>query len=92
MLWRFLHTLGQDSGRDSTTPQRSFRLQAVLWTLWTLVVIAVGYLNGYAGLIAQRPNNTLGLVINSVLAGLIGLVVMTLIEVHLEPWRFPDNE
>jgi hypothetical protein len=34
--------------------------------------------------------NLLGLVIYSVLAGLIGLLVLTLIELWLEPLRFID--
>jgi hypothetical protein len=42
--------------------------------------------------LAQRPTNTLGLVIHCVVAGVIGLVVMTLIEMHVEPWRFVNEE
>jgi hypothetical protein len=91
MLWRFFHTPGQDSTKDSTSRQGSFRLQVVLWALWTLMVIVVGCVNGYADIVAQRPTNTLGLVIYCTLAGLIGLVVMTVIEIYLEPWRFLDD-
>jgi len=33
----------------------------------------------------------IGLVIHCVLVGLIGLVIMTKIEMWLEPWRFFDE-
>ena len=39
---------------------------------------------------AQQPVNILGLVIYSVLAGLVGMLVLTLIERWLEPLRFLD--
>ena len=92
MLRRFSHMFGQDSRNGNTARQGSFRLQAVLWTLWTLVVVVVGYVNGHADMIAQRPANTLGLVIHCLVAGAIGLVVMTVIEIHVEPWRFVKKE
>lgn len=65
-------------------------LQVVLWTLWTLAVVVTAYLNWHADIVAHQPTNVLGLVIHSALVGLIGLVVMTMIEMHLEPWRFMD--
>jgi hypothetical protein len=36
----------------------------------------------------HQPVNITGLVIDCLLAGLIGLVVMTIIEMKIEPWRF----
>jgi hypothetical protein len=48
MFWRLLHTFGQKPGKDNTTRQGVFRLQVVLWTLWTLVVVVVGYANQWA--------------------------------------------
>ena len=92
MLWRFLNRQRQDSWNTSSARRGSFSLQVVLWMLWSLVVVVVGFLNWHTDLIAQRPINTLGLVIHCVLAGVIGLVVMTLIEMRLEPWRFMDEE
>ena len=59
--------------------------------LWTLCVAAVGFINWYADFVAQRPINMIGLVIHCVLAGLIGLVILTKIEMWLEPWRFFDE-
>ena len=90
MLWRFLHKQRQDSWNTVSARRRSFSLQVVLWTLWSLVVVVVGFFSWHADAIANRPINTLGLVIHCVVAGVIGLVVMTVIEMHLEPWRFVD--
>jgi hypothetical protein len=65
-------------------------LQVVLWILWTLAVVVTAYLNWHADIVAHHPTNVLGLVIHSTLVGVVGLVVMTMIEMHLEPWRFMD--
>jgi hypothetical protein len=65
-------------------------LRRVLWTLCTLVVVGTAFLHWRADVVAQRPVNLLGLIIYSVLSGLIGLLVMTLVEMWLEPERFLD--
>ena len=39
---------------------------------------------------AHRPINTLGLVIHCAVAGVIGLVVMTWLEMRIEPWHFME--
>jgi hypothetical protein len=65
-------------------------LQAVLWVLWTVAVLATALFHGYADVAAGRPLNLLGLVIYSALTGSIGLVVMTMIEIWFEPQRFND--
>jgi hypothetical protein len=54
----------------------------VLWALWTLAVVVTGYLNWRAGV------ETLGLMIRCVVVGIVGLVVMTKIEMHYQPERF----
>jgi hypothetical protein len=69
----------------------SLGLHLALWTLWTFCVAVVGFINWRADFVAQRPINIIGLVIHCVLVGLIGLVIMTKIEMHLEPWRFFDE-
>jgi hypothetical protein len=68
--------------------RRSYTLQIFLWTVWTLVVVATGYVSWHADVVAQRPLNLLGLVIHSGVVGVIGLVVLTVVEMRLEPWRF----
>ncbi|MFL5804088.1 MAG: hypothetical protein ACJ8CR_20380 [Roseiflexaceae bacterium] len=74
------------AGRRTWRPRSA--LPALLWMLWTIAVVAVGYISWHADVVAQRPINTLGLVIHCVVTGIIGLVVLTKIEMHLEPWRF----
>jgi hypothetical protein len=68
--------------------RRSYSLQIILWTIWTLVVVATGYVSWHADIVAQRPVNLLGLVIHCGVAGVIGLIVLTIVEMRIEPWRF----
>jgi hypothetical protein len=92
MLWRFLNRQRQDSWTDVSARRGNFSLQIVLWALWTLVVVVVGFINWHADVVANRSIDTLGLMIHCVVAGVIGLVVMTVIEIHIEPWRFVNEE
>ena len=74
--------------REIARPDRS--LQVILWTLWTLAVIGTAYHSWRADMVAHRPTELLGLVIHCTVVGIIGLIVLTLIERQLEPWRFLD--
>lgn len=65
-------------------------LQVVLWTLWTFTVAGTAYLNWHADVLAQQPVELTRLIIRCLLAGAVGLVVMTVVEQRLEPWRFLD--
>jgi hypothetical protein len=79
----------ENTGRAYTTDtDRS--LQRVLWALWTVAVAGTAFWNWRVDVVAQRPINLLGMVIYSLLAGLVGLLLMTLIELWLEPERFLD--
>ena len=91
MLWRLLNRHREDAWTDVSARQGSFSLQVALWTLWSLAVVGVGFFSWHADVLANRPINTLGLVIHCVVAGIIGLVVMTAIELRVEPWRFMDE-
>ncbi len=72
-------------------PRRLTRgLQATLWALWTLAVVSGGAWGWRADTLAGRPLNMLGMAINAILVGVIGLIVVTKIEMHLDPWRFLD--
>jgi hypothetical protein len=66
----------------------SYGLQIILWTLWTLAVVATGYVSSHADSVARRPVNLVELVIHCGVVGVIGLVVLTVVEMRLEPWRF----
>jgi hypothetical protein len=68
--------------------RRSYSLQIILWALWTLAVVATAYLSWHADIAAQRPVSILGLAIHCGVVGIIGLIVLTLVEMRCEPWRF----
>ena len=92
MLWRLLKKQRRQlQPANDATRGGSASLQLVLWMIWTFVVIVVGYISWHSDIAAHRPTNILGLMIHCALAGLIGLVVMTKIEMHVEPWRFMDD-
>ena len=75
----------------SSRPRRLTRgLQAALWTLWTLAVVSAGAWGWRADMLAGRPMSLFGMAINAILVGVIGLIVLTIIEMRLEPWRFLD--
>jgi hypothetical protein len=66
------------------------RLQAILWTLWTLAVVVAAFIHWRIDVAAERPLNLVGIAIYAGLTGTIGLVVLTMIEIWLEPQRFVD--
>ena len=68
------------------------QLQTLLWLVWTIAVFVVAVWQWYSNHLAHRPLNLIALVIHCTLVGLIGLVVMTWIEMRLEPWQFLDDE
>jgi hypothetical protein len=49
-----------------------------------------GYLSWHNDVVAHRSLNVLGLVIHAGTVGVIGLVVLTIVEMRLEPWRFHE--
>jgi len=81
----------READRAGSRPRRLTRgLQAVLWALWTIAVVSGGYLGWRADTLAGRPLSLLGMAISAGMAGVIGLIVLTLIEMRIEPWRFLD--
>jgi hypothetical protein len=90
MLWNLLKRQVLEDTEAVALKRGSLGFQITLWTLWTLCVTVVGYSNWHADFVAQRPTNVIGLVIHCILAGLIGLIVLTKIEMWFEPWRFLD--
>jgi hypothetical protein len=70
--------------------QGRLSLQVVLWSLWTLAVGSAAYRDWHSAVLVHQPVNITGLVIDCILVGLIGLVVMTVIEMRIEPWRFRE--
>ena len=78
-------------GRQRRMRTSSDSLQALLWVAWALLVAATAYASWRADMLAQHPLNLLGLAIHCGVAGVIGLVVLTLIEMRLWPTRFIER-
>jgi hypothetical protein len=74
--------------RETARPDRS--LQVILWMLWTLAVVGTAYHSWRDDLAIHQPTNLLGLTIHCAVVGIVGLIVLTLIERRFEPWRFLD--
>jgi hypothetical protein len=79
-----------EQAEEAANSRADRRLQMILWTLWTTAVVATAFIRWRADVIAERPVNLLGLVVYAALVGSIGLVVMTMLEIWLEPQRFVD--
>jgi hypothetical protein len=90
MLKHSVETYSLESTRRNKPARRDRSLAITLWSLWTLTVIGTAFWNWRSAMAAQQPVDLLGLVIYSVLSGLVGMLVVTLIELWLEPLRFID--
>ncbi len=78
--------------RGCVSPGHAFgSLQFILWVAWTAAVLSRAYLYVRPALHAQELVDLAGLVIHCALAGVIGMLVLTMIELRLEPWRFIDE-
>ena len=90
MLRNTAETYSPESTRQAHQARRDRSLTIVLWTLWTLAVVGTAFWHWRGDIVAQQPVNMLGLVIYSTLTGLVGMLVLTLVELWLEPLRFID--
>jgi hypothetical protein len=90
MLRHTVESYSPESARHSRRARREPSLQIVLWSLWTLAVVGTAFWHWRSDIAAQQPVDMLGLVIYSVLTGLVGMLVVTMIERWLEPLRFID--
>ena len=90
MLRHTVESYAPESAQQGRWARRDVSLTIILWSLWTLAVAATAFWHWRSDIAAQQPVNMLGLVIYSGLAGLVGMLVLTLIELWLEPLRFLD--
>ena len=88
MLRNTVESYSPESTRRQARRDRS--LAIILWSLWTLAVVGTAFWYWRSDVVAQQPVNMLGLVIYSGLTGLVGMLVVTLVEQWLEPLRFLD--
>lgn len=78
--------------RRATSGARPDRgLQVLLWAMVSSAVAARAYVQWHADTLAHRQLDLLALCIHCVTVGLVGLVVITWIEIRLAPWRFIDK-
>jgi hypothetical protein len=61
-------------------------LQICLWAAWTLVVAATAYMTWQTASIANQRVSRLALIVHCTLAGIVGLLVITWIEIHMAGW------
>jgi hypothetical protein len=84
--------LAKETSRKVLALSRAVRKKqnshAILWALWTAVVVGTAYISWHVDEVAQRPFNALGMAVHCAVVGVIGLVVLTIVEIRLEPWRF----
>ena len=71
-------------------PKGSISLQIVLWLVWTAAIGLTAAMHWQHDRALHQALDVLGLTIHCVLAGTIGLIVLTKLEMWLEPWRFFD--
>ncbi|GEM_PF-1860538 len=90
MLRNTTETYVSESVGQAQKARRDPSLAIVLWSLWTLAVVGTAFWHWYSDIVAQQPVNMLGLVIYSILTGMIGMVVLTMVEFRLDPLRFLD--
>ena len=90
MLRNTVETYSPEPARHVQQVRRDSSLTIILWSLWTFAVIGTAFWHWRSDIAAQQPVNMLGLVIYTALTGLVGMLVLTLIERWLEPLRFID--
>jgi len=74
-----LHELSDVRHREPAKPAGAAgrSLRVVLWTLWALVVAGAAFLDWRADIVAGGPVDLLGLVIRTLLVGLVAVSIGT---------------
>lgn len=90
MIRNVIESHGPESARTSPHTHTDRRLQIVLWSLWTVAVAITALVCWYLDVAEGQSIDVVSVIIYSGLTGTIGLVVLTMIEMWLEPQRFID--
>lgn len=85
-MWNH-HRVGESVGALLIRAIERYQLQILLWLLWTLAVVITASVSW-----SQAPRDLLGLVLHCLIAGLLGQIVITTIEMRLQPERFEADE
>ncbi|NTW03589.1 MAG: hypothetical protein HGA19_20330 [Oscillochloris sp.] len=64
------------------------RMPLFFWLIWGLTIIATAGYTWWGALSTGTPLDIAQLVLRSLIVGLAGLIVLTLIEARMAPWRF----
>ncbi|HMQ29754.1 MAG TPA: hypothetical protein PKD53_03460 [Chloroflexaceae bacterium] len=78
------------SHKRSPGPADADALPLGLWLLWALSVAATAAWVAWPSLRGEAPLDTLRLVVTSGLVGVVGLLILTVLEIRLAPWHFLD--
>jgi hypothetical protein len=79
--------------RERPAPEQDDRqpidrgLQAGLWAAWTLAVATTAYLTWHAAAAADHPVSRLALLVHCALAGIVGMIVITWVEMRITDRR-----
>lgn len=87
MLSKYTETQPHDIIRKPAV-RATISLQVVLWAVWTLFVVGVTYLRWQEDVVVGQPANIIAIVLRALLAGVVGLIAMTMIEMQVEPERY----
>jgi hypothetical protein len=87
-----MHNNPQSPRRRSVLLSASRRgsFSALCWLIWTLTVVLTGVWNGWSALIGAAPLDLVRLCVESALVGVVGLLLLTIIDMRLRPWHFLD--
>lgn len=64
------------------------RIPLAFWLIWMSSIVATAGYTWWGTYSVGTPLNVTQIVLRSLIVGLVGLIVLTLIEVRLAPWRF----
>lgn len=68
-----------------------FSFARAFWLAWGLALLSTAVWVAWPALHNLSPPDVTRLVITSALAGVAGLLLLTVIEIRLAPWRFLDE-
>ncbi len=90
MIHDISETRAQEQSRETRAKDGDKSFQVALWSVWTLIVVGFALFEWQAQLASERGVSVVGLIIHTLLVGLVGLVIITWAELRLDPRRFSE--